>query len=69
MIIRILRIDKLIPAITDFIVEKMGKKFIEPPPFDLAKIYLDSTNISPLIFILSPGKLYINYKFTYCINL
>ena len=40
----------------DYIVETLGKKFIEPPPFDLAKIYLDSSCITPLIFILSPGS-------------
>jgi len=33
----------------------MGNKFVEPPPFDLAKIYLDSSYLTPLIFILSPG--------------
>jgi len=55
MILRTIRPDKVIPAIVDFIVATMGKKFIEPPPFDLAKIYLDSTCLTPLIFILSPG--------------
>ena len=46
---------QIIPAITDFVKEKLGKKFVEPPPFDLAKSFLDSNNCSPLIFILSPG--------------
>jgi dynein heavy chain len=27
-----------------------------PPAFDLAKCYKDSTNLTPLIFMLSPGS-------------
>lgn len=55
-ILRTVRPDKMIPAIMEYIVETLGKKFIEPPPFDLAKIYLDSSALTPLIFILSPGS-------------
>lgn len=33
----------------------MGIKFVQPPPFDIAKSYNDSNCLSPLIFILSPG--------------
>ena len=40
----------------NYIIELFGKKFVEPPPFDLSKIYLDSTSVTPLIFILSPGS-------------
>lgn len=56
MILRTLRPDKLIPALMDFITEQLGKRFIEPPPFDLSATYLDSTCLTPLIFILSPGS-------------
>ncbi|KAH9490588.1 Dynein heavy chain 7, axonemal [Bulinus truncatus] len=55
MVQRCIRPDKISQAIIDFVVEKMGKIFVSPPPFDLAKSYNDSNACSPLIFILSPG--------------
>lgn len=55
IIMRIMRPDKLTPAIMDFVKGRMGQKFIEPPPFDLAASYADSNCCAPLIFILSPG--------------
>ena len=48
-------VKQIVLALTDFVMEKLGKKFVEPPPFDLAKSYNDSNNCTPLIFILSPG--------------
>lgn len=55
IVMRIFRPDKIVLAINDFVMEKLGKKFVEPPPFDLAKSYNDSNPCTPLIFILSPG--------------
>uniref|UniRef100_A0A8C3XSS3 Dynein axonemal heavy chain 12 n=1 Tax=Chelydra serpentina TaxID=8475 RepID=A0A8C3XSS3_CHESE len=55
IILRCLRSDKISPAIAIFVTDKLGKKFVEPPPFDLTKSYLDSNSTIPLIFVLSPG--------------
>mmetsp|Transcript_28814 Transcript_28814/g.26051 ORF Transcript_28814/g.26051 Transcript_28814/m.26051 type:complete len:505 (+) Transcript_28814:730-2244(+) len=56
LIYRVVRPDKLIPAVQEFIKDELGSEFIDPPAFDLAKIYKDSSCVSPLIFVLSPGS-------------
>ena len=33
----------------------MGQAYIEPPTFDLACSYKDSSHSTPLVFVLSPG--------------
>lgn len=48
--------DKVLPAIENWISLKLGREFIVPPTFDLSKCYKDSTNLTPLIFMLSPGS-------------
>ncbi|XP_068019795.1 dynein axonemal heavy chain 12 isoform X1 [Melanerpes formicivorus] len=55
IILRCLRPDKIVPAVRTFVSTKLGKHFVEPPPFDLTKSYLDSNSTTPLIFVLSPG--------------
>ena len=42
-------------AIQSFVAEHLGSRFTEPPPFNLAGAFLDSSNTTPLIFVLSPG--------------
>ena len=40
---------------TAFVSKHLGQKFVEPPPFDLARSYADSNCCIPLLFVLSPG--------------
>lgn len=55
MIIKILREEKLIHGIKAFVGAELGAKFIESPPFDLEGAANDSSNATPVIFVLSPG--------------
>lgn len=41
--------------VSKFVAIHLGEKFINPPPFDLAQSYNDSSSVIPLLFILSPG--------------
>lgn len=56
ILLKAIRPDKITMAIQDFISEKIGKVFIDPPTFNLGNCYKDSSNISPLIFVLSAGS-------------
>ena len=53
VVIRCLRPDKVVPALTIYVEKTMGKKFVEPMPFDIAPCYNDSSRSTPLIFVLS----------------
>jgi dynein heavy chain, axonemal len=55
-VLRCIRPDKLLLAAQDYVIDNMGKKFVEPPPFDLASCYEDSSVAIPLIFVLSTGS-------------
>lgn len=56
IVLKCTRPDKMTLAVQNFIVGKLGKEFIEPPTFNLAKSFKDSSVTVPLIFILSPGS-------------
>ncbi|XP_021113900.1 dynein heavy chain 6, axonemal [Heterocephalus glaber] len=48
--------EKVVFAVTDFVIENLGKQFIETPPVDLATLYQDMSFSTPLVFILSTGS-------------
>ena len=56
MCLRCIRPDKVVLAVQNFIIEMMGEIFVKPPPFVLKDCYDDSSNTTPLVFILSPGS-------------
>ena len=55
VVMRALRPDKLVPMLQNFLTDKIGSKYTDPPPFNLGNAYNDSNPGSPLIFVLSPG--------------
>lgn len=56
IVLKSLRKDKVTAAITEYIIEQIGKAYVDPPTFNLAACFRDSSNASPLIFVLSAGS-------------
>ncbi|EFC48546.1 hypothetical protein NAEGRDRAFT_55628 [Naegleria gruberi] len=55
LIIRCLRPDRLTMAVTNFVKERIGEKYVKDIPVDLEVSYGDAGPTTPLFFILSPG--------------
>ncbi|KAK3507623.1 hypothetical protein QTP70_031174 [Hemibagrus guttatus] len=48
--------EKVVLAVTEFVIASLGKPFVENPPVDLATLYADMSPSTPLVFILSTGS-------------
>ncbi|XP_068440309.1 dynein axonemal heavy chain 2 [Clinocottus analis] len=55
LIVRSLRLDRVSLCVTSFIVNSLGRHYVEPPALDMKAVVEESTSRTPLIFILSPG--------------
>lgn len=55
IVMKLIRPDKLLVAISRYIQNQLGKQFTSPPPFDVSESFDESSSLCPLIFILSPG--------------
>jgi dynein axonemal heavy chain len=55
VLLRVLRPDRLMFAARAFIAENLGQQFVDPPAFDLRKVFDLSSPDLPAIFVLSPG--------------
>ena len=54
--LRTLRPDKLVPAMTSYVETTLGKRFVEPQPFAIEPSYNEADAATPLIFVLSAGS-------------
>jgi dynein heavy chain len=61
IVYKMLREEKLILIIKNFVLKVLGKMFIESPVFDLKGSFDDSSASTPIIFVLSPGADPISY--------
>lgn len=55
IIIKTIRSDRVLFMATQFVENKLGKEYTQPLPFNLESIFVDSSKVTPVIFILSPG--------------
>lgn len=55
ILIRCLRADRLVFAISTFISNNLDSKYVDPPVFNLAQTFEVSSPLTPLVFVLSPG--------------
>ena len=55
LVLRCLRVDRVTIAVTNFVIAKKGGKYVQPPVLDYNNIYTQTTSITPVVFVLSPG--------------
>lgn len=56
MLLRCFRIDRVFRAVANYITEVMGEEYIMPPVISLDNIFEQSSPVTPVVFILSPGS-------------
>lgn len=56
MLLRCFRVDRIYLAVTQYVTKIMGDQFVTPPVIHFEAIWEQSTPLSPIIFILSPGS-------------
>ena len=54
-VMRCFRPDRCYNAVKLYVMGAMGEKFVQPPVLDYGRIYNQSTERMPMVFILSPG--------------
>mmetsp|Transcript_34548 Transcript_34548/g.103510 ORF Transcript_34548/g.103510 Transcript_34548/m.103510 type:complete len:2592 (+) Transcript_34548:5875-13650(+) len=55
LVLRALRTDRVTSAVTRYIVQEMGERYMSQPTFDMDDTFADSTFATPLFFVLFPG--------------
>lgn len=55
MVMKLIRPDKIVPMIQEYVIQSLGQKFVDIPAFDIESVYEESHYSKPLIFVLTPG--------------
>ncbi|PSN37031.1 Dynein heavy chain 6 [Blattella germanica] len=56
MMLKALKEEKLVFAITEYVKDKLGQNFVESPQIALGSLYKDTSKLTPLVFVLSTGS-------------
>jgi len=54
-VVRCFRPDRAYNAVKLFVMNELGDTFVQPPVLDYARIFKQSSNMTPMVFVLSPG--------------
>ena len=55
LLLRALRPDRLISALSTFVSNVMGNQYIDQEPFKMEDTYKETLNKTPIFFVLFPG--------------
>jgi len=55
LMLRCFRPDRIVNGIRNFVIFRMSDFYVQPPPLVYDKIYAQSNERSPIVFVLSPG--------------
>lgn len=55
LILRVFHLHRVREGLRIFVTDSLGKEFVAPPPLILGKVFRESSPLSPLIFIITPG--------------
>eukprot|EP01138_Halocafeteria_seosinensis_P014623 gb/GECG01014928.1/.p1 GENE.gb/GECG01014928.1/~~gb/GECG01014928.1/.p1 ORF type:complete len:733 (+),score=87.59 gb/GECG01014928.1/:1-2199(+) len=55
LVFRCFRADRVYNGVKRFVMHVMGERFVQPPVLNYHRIFNQSTALSPVVFILSPG--------------
>jgi len=55
IVVRCIRTDRVIPAVAQFVSQRLAPEYCEPPAFDLDAVFEESNKTVPTLFVLSPG--------------
>lgn len=56
ILVRALREEEFVAAVTTFVRIQLGQQFVETPSIDLPLVYADMDATTPLVFVLSTGS-------------
>jgi len=56
VLVRSIREDRFMVAAKEYIADTLGKRYLVLKPLDIELTWEESTNITPLVFLLSPGS-------------
>jgi dynein heavy chain len=55
LVLRVVRPDRVTPALTQFIKKRMGARYIDEALFDMRACFNESSSSTPIFFVLFPG--------------